>query len=199
MKTAIFDLGNVIAFFDHNKMVAQLSLCTGLTTQGVQQFLDISQLPHRYECGQITSEELYQEFLTASPKHFSRDTLYYAAADIFTPNTQIFPLIEQLKSKNIRLVLLSNTSEAHYHFLSPRLPILSLFDAQILSYQIKAAKPMPAIYHAAIHEARCKSTECFYTDDIPLFIDAAKTHGIDAVLYTDVPSLRKELSNRLVN
>ncbi len=196
VKTAIFDLGNVIVFFSTPKMIAQLALCTGLSQDQVRHLLIDRKLQSLYESGQLTSEDLYRAFLSETNKKFTREDLFYAASDIFIPNTPIFPLIEHLKKQGIRLLLLSNTSEAHYHFIAPRLPIIQLFDAKILSYQVQAIKPQSAIYHEALAQAQCKPKECFYTDDIPEYIAAAKTHGIDAVLFTDVADLSHQLAVR---
>lgn len=196
IKTVTFDLGNVIVFFSFPKMVAQLSFCTGLTPEQIHHLLIEKNLRELYESGQINSEQLYQSFKQVASKPFSREALFYAASDIFVPNTQIFPILESLKKKGTRLLLLSNTSEAHFHFLSPRLPILNLFDDKILSYQVKASKPDPKIFQAALAKTQCKPSECFYTDDIPEYVAAAKTHGIDAELFTDVSQLKKHLTSR---
>ncbi len=105
-----------------------------------------------------------------------------------------------LKKKGVRLVLLSNTSPAHYDFLTARLPILDLFDAKILSFEVGALKPHPHIYSAAIEAAQCSPQECFYTDDIPEYIIAARTHGIDAEIFTDVETLWQHFKKRqLIN
>jgi putative hydrolase of the HAD superfamily len=196
MQTAIFDLGNVIVFFSFPKMIAQISACTGLTPAQIHHFFIDKNLRADYEAGQVTSQQLYDAFRTLSPRSFSKEKLFLAASDIFTPNTSLFPLLETLKKQGTRLLLLSNTSEAHFDFIFPRTPILDLFDDYILSYKVKASKPDPKIFQTALKKARCPPAECFYTDDIPEYIAAAKTHGIDAELFTDVPQLKKHLASR---
>ena len=101
-----------------------------------------------------------------------------------------------MKKQGYRLVLLSNTNAAHFDFLTPRLPILDLFDEKILSFEVGVLKPHPKIYSAAIAAAKCPPQNCFYIDDIPEYVVAARTHGIDAEVFTDVPSLQAHLKKR---
>jgi putative hydrolase of the HAD superfamily len=57
-------------------------------------------------------------------------------------------------------------------------------------------KPDPAIYRAAISSAQCAPEECFFTDDIPEYIQAATLAGIDAVQFLGYASLVEELEQR---
>lgn len=193
IQTILFDLGNVIVFFSQKKMIQQLSECSGLPIETIQKLMIYRD---QYEAGLIPTEKLYQLFANLSPKKFSQRDFLHAASDIFTPNEAIFPLIQTLKDKNFRLILLSNTSSAHFEYLQPKLPILNLFDQKILSYEIKACKPESKIFQEAMKAAQCSPQECFYTDDIEEYILAAKKHKIDAEIFIDVPTLKTHLSKR---
>jgi putative hydrolase of the HAD superfamily len=196
IKTVIFDLGNVLVFFSFEKIIAQVSSLTGLSPQAIHELLVRRELHGAYESGKISSENIYQIFLKESPKPFTPQEFFFAASNIFQPNDSIFPLLKTLKKKDLRLVLLSNTSPAHYDFLTPRLPILNLFDAKVLSFEVGALKPHPRIYSAALEAAQCSPQECFYTDDIPEYILAARTYGIDAEVFTDVKTLQEQFRQR---
>jgi putative hydrolase of the HAD superfamily len=195
-KTVAFDLGNVLIFFSHPKMVAQIASCTGLSANQIQELLIHNKLRDKYETGLLTSEQIYHQFLQASPKSFTPHEFFLAASNIFTLNKAILPLLQTLKKNKLRLILLSNTSAAHIEFISANYPILHYFDEQVLSYEVKAAKPDPKIFHAAIQAAHCAPSDCFFTDDINENILAARCHGIDAELYTDVSTLTSHLSAR---
>lgn len=186
MKTLIFDLGNVLVFFDIKKMFGQIAACTGLDTSVVKALL----IEHQrlYEQGSLSNQELVQSFQKKSTKSFTEKEFFEAASDIFRPNEPMLPLLTELK-KRYRLVLLSNTSRAHFEFLLPRYPILKLFDEFVLSYQVGAAKPDPKIYAAAIRAAKCPPQECFYTDDIEEYVLAARSHGIHSEVFTDAKRL----------
>ena len=194
IKTIYFDLGNVLIFFSRSKMIQQISDCTGLDSSQLQQFFFNSPLFEQYETGVIDTAEIYRLFSARSPRSFSLQELVKAASDIFTPNTELWPLVEKLKGK-VRLVLLSNISECHYNWVFSRYPILHAFDHKILSFEVGAMKPNPLIFQKALAHAHCSPEECFYIDDIPEFIDSARKSGLNGELYTDVASLRRLLNS----
>lgn len=199
LKTIYFDLGNVLIFFSLPKMFDQMARCTGMTSSAVKQLLYETELRQLYETGLINTEQLYRTFLKHSPHSFSLHEFMAAFADIFTPNTELWPLVHDLKKQNIRLVLLSNTSECHFNYAYSHYPILQQFDHKILSYELGVWKPDPRIFEKALLHSHCASEECFYTDDIPEFIASARQVGLPGELFTDVNSLKKQLIERGCN
>ena len=96
-----------------------------------------------------------------------------------------------------RLVLLSNTNAIHFDSIrSGYAPLLRHFHQLVLSYEVKAMKPAPAIFQAAIEAARCRPEECFYTDDIPAYVEGARSLGIDAVVFQSAAQIERELAAR---
>ena len=93
-------------------------------------------------------------------------------------------------------MLLSNTSVAHFEFVRERYGVLDRFDEFVLSFEVGAMKPEPAIYEAALRAIRCAPGECFYTDDILDYVTAGRRFGLQAEVFTDVPSLRRHLEER---
>jgi len=82
-----------------------------------------------------------------------------------------------------RLVLLSNTNAIHFPSDPRELPLLRHFHDWILSYEVHAMKPRREIFQAALERCGCRPEECFYTDDIAAYIEAAQRLGIDAVQF----------------
>lgn len=196
LKTIIFDLGNVLFFFDHTKMIRQIGHCCGIPPEALKKIFFQHRIHQDYEQGQINSEDVHKILVKHGTKPFTHQEWMEAASDIFIPNTDLWPTIEALKEKKIRLVLLSNTSEVHYNYLNSHYPILSLFDAKILSYEVKASKPQPQIFQAALRSIDCSIDQCFYTDDIAEFIAAARKEGIDGEIFVDVSGLKSHLLQR---
>ncbi len=193
LKTIYFDIGNVLCFFDHQKMMKQIAECSGLSLEELQK---TDEIQNAYSLGTLSTQELYTSFLKHSSKHFSHNTFVEAMSDIFVPNTEIFPLIERLKKEKIRLVIISNTCESHYEYIASHYPVIDLFDDQILSFQVGLLKPDVRIFKKALEKAECSPEECFYTDDISEFIESAKTIGLNGEVFTGVPSLQKQLIER---
>ena len=199
LKTIFFDLGNVLVFFSHPQMIRQIAACTGLDAVVVRKILFEEGFQNRYETGQIDTAQFFRIFQSKSPKLFSQADLAEAASDIFTPNPPLYPIIEQLKNKGLRLILLSNTSECHFAKVKAHYPVLKLFDDFILSYEVGALKPSETIFRKALSSALCPAASCFYTDDVPEFIQGARSAGLDGEVFTGVQSLTKALAARGLN
>lgn len=193
-----FDLGNVLVFFSHEKMYSQLSNLSGLPSLTIQSLLQKDKIQHRYETGDITTSELYHHFMQMSPKPFSLKEFTHAASNIFTPNEDIFPVVRGLKKQNIRLILLSNTSECHFNYIYENYPILSEFNEWVLSYKAGACKPDPLIFQKALTLAQCPTSDCFFTDDIHEYVQAARQAGLDSEVFSSVDNLKQHLADRRV-
>ena len=192
-QTVFFDLGNVLIFFSHEKMWSQLSQLTGLPPAQLREQFHRRGVFEEYESGKLNTERIYRTLQSMSRNSFSLLAAMRAASDIFTPNTELWPLVKSLKQQGTRLVLLSNTNECHFNFAYSHYPVLKLFDEYILSYQVGACKPQNAIFQRALLEARGPA---FYTDDVEPFIKAARRAGLDAELYTSPSSLKEHLLRR---
>src|SRR6185437_8830122 len=97
---------------------------------------------------------------------------------IFLPHTLIPEAMLEGLARNRRLVLLSNTNAIHFEMIRENYPLLRHFHAYVLSYEVGAMKPLPLIYQRAIAAAGCLPEECFFTDDIPDYVEAARAQGI---------------------
>jgi putative hydrolase of the HAD superfamily len=196
LNTVIFDLGNVLFFFDHVKMIHQVAACCGIHPEELKKIFFQHQVHQAYEKGQIDSGDIHRILQTHGTKPFTLQEWMEAASDIFTPNLSLWPILDELKKAKIRLVLLSNTSEVHYNYLYSHYPILPLFDAKILSYEVKVSKPQPEIFQKVLQAIECPIDRCFYTDDIHEFVAGARKAGIDSEVYTGVTELRRHLTDR---
>lgn len=196
IKTLLCDIGNVLLFFSHDKGYAKVADLCGVPVNTLIDLLVTEHLHLRYETGQITTSGLCDALRAVAKKPLQNEALVDAWCDIFQANETIVPVIQQLKDNGIRLVLLSNISEMHHHYVMGRYSFLKWFDDAALSYKVGAMKPDDAIFHAAIEVANCAPAECFYIDDVGQYVAAARGWGIDAETYTDTPSLVEQLRRR---
>ncbi|QVL57112.1 MAG: HAD family phosphatase [Simkaniaceae bacterium] len=177
-KTIIFDLGNVLVNFSHEKMFDQVASLTGIPSESVYELLFEERTGLQYERGLISTEEIYQLIQKRASITFEISELIEAASTIFTPSIEMEPLVKKLKNKGYRLILLSNTFEPHFNYIAENYSFLPLFDHLILSYEFGYAKPEKKIYEEAIKQAKCLSSECFFIDDRLENIRAAEILGI---------------------
>ena len=193
IKTCLFDMGNVLVYFSHAKMCQNVAAVAGVSETAVKDSLLGSGLQWQLERGEISEEEFHVEFQKQLGTPIDFEVLKHAAADIFWLNESIVPVLEELKSGGIRLVLLSNTSVTHLRFIQRKFDVLDHFDALTTSFEAGALKPHAAIYEDALRKADCSADECFYTDDIEDYVLKAREFGIHAHLYTDTERTRQTL------
>ncbi len=196
IKTVIFDLGRVLIPFDFMRAYVRMQALCGLTPDEMRARLSRDQFVHRFETGLIESRDFVAEVAARLDVEIDYDGFCDIWSSIFLPETLVPERVVEGIRRHHRTVLLSNTNELHFAMLDERYPILSHFDARILSYEVKAMKPSPAIYQAAIDAAGCAPGECFFTDDIPAYIDGAKAMGIDAVQFESGEQILGELAAR---
>ncbi|MBW3541253.1 MAG: HAD-IA family hydrolase [Planctomycetes bacterium] len=188
-------MGNVVLFFSHEKMCAQMAGTCGRDADEVYRLVMDSGLQRRFECG-LSVADYHRAFEAAVRCPVPRDELLEAHCDIFELNEALVPVLDALKSRGMRLVLLSNTDAAHFEFIRRRFDVLEYFEECVLSFRVGAMKPAEAIYRAAIEAAGCAAHECFYTDDIAEYVHAARRFGLPAETFTGVPALREHLASR---
>lgn len=196
IRTCLFDMGNVLVFFSHDRMCEQLGQLCDRSTEEIRQLLLDSGVQWNYERGRLSPTQFHEWFQETAGREVPFDDLKRAASDIFWLNEPIVPVLDQLKAQGLRLVLLSNTCITHFEWVRDHYDVLQRFDACVTSCGAGAIKPEPAIYEAALREIGCEPGECFYTDDIPKYVTAGRQHGLMAEVFIDVPALLGHLGER---
>ncbi len=186
-------MGNVLVFFCHQRMCQNVAAVCGVAESQIEQLLLHSGLNAELERGEITEEQFHASLEKAIEKNIDFAALKHAAANIFTLNESIVPLLDELKSIGLRLVLLSNTSITHLQFIQQNYDVLSRFDALTTSFEAGALKPDAPIYKDALSKANCPPQDCFYTDDIEDYVLGARGFGINAEVYTETSLTRSAL------
>jgi glucose-1-phosphatase len=196
IKTIIFDLGKVIVPFDFQRAYEKIGPLCNLQPHEIPERLRGCDLVTRFETGAIEPRPFVKELSERLGFEVNYDDFCSIWTSIFLPETLIpESLIIALRTR-YRLLLLSNTNAIHYEMVSERYPMLRHFHEYILSYKVGALKPSAAIYEAAIQKAQCLPAECFFTDDIPAYVEGARSHGIDAVQFKSAAQIEAELRAR---
>jgi putative hydrolase of the HAD superfamily len=195
IRTLLFDFGNVVAFFDHDRAIRRLLAHTHRSAEDLWQLVYRDNLAERYECGQVTTDELFAVARDQGGLRCSRAEFVDAFCDIFWPNPPMADLIPRLKANGHRLVLASNTNEAHYERYREQFnDLLSHFDAIAVSHEAGARKPHSQFFEYAHRLAGSERDECLFVDDLWANVTAARDFGWHAIHYTRfddlVPDLR---------
>jgi len=193
MRTIFIDFGNVMGFFDHRRAVAQLVAHSPLDADALDRAVYGGDAMDDYESGRTTTAEFFAIARAAGRLTCTQAEFVRAFADIFTRNDAVCELIPAL-AKRYRLVLASNTCDAHYlRYSEDFADVLSHFSALCTSHEARARKPSPAYYHYCQARAEAAPHECAFLDDLPQNVVAAEAHGWRGVLYHPRLDLRAEL------
>jgi FMN phosphatase YigB (HAD superfamily) len=196
IRAVIFDLGKVLVGFDFQRGYDRLQPLCGYPVAEVRRRIGNTGYVAKLESGQMESKDFVRKLGEALGAEFEYGDFCEIWNSIFLPGTLVpESLVEGLK-KRYALVLLSNTNAMHFEMLEREYPILRHFEKRALSHLVGAAKPSPLIYEKAVELAGCRPEECFFTDDIPEYVEGAREAGIDAVQFTSVGQLEEELTKR---
>ena len=194
-KAIILDLGKVLVHFDFKRGYQALEPHCPHPAADIPKKHWGTGLVERFETGMVEPRDFVDELTGILDLQVDYEQFCGIWGCIFTDVLIPESVIEGLASR-YRLVLLSNTNALHFEVIRRKYPILRHFHDLVLSYEVKAMKPQPEIYRAAIERAGCRAEECFYTDDIAEFVEGGRRMGIDAVQFCGAESLMEEMRTR---
>jgi putative hydrolase of the HAD superfamily len=194
-KAVIFDLGKVLIHFDFRRGYRMLEGHCPYPAAEIPRRIAPTDLVRRFETGLIEPRDFVAQLSEILDLRVDYEQFCDIWSSIFTDTLVPERMLEGLAAR-YRLLLLSNTNAIHFEMIRKQYPLLRHFHDLVLSYEVKAMKPQPEIYRAAVERAGCRAEECFYTDDIAEYAEAARRIGIDAVQFRSAEELERELEAR---
>jgi len=152
---------------------------------------------HAYDEGKLTGLEFWRKIvrdasLNLDPKAID-DLNSWDARMWTTQNPVMLAWQQNLKQHGVLTAILSNMGDSVLENMQREFDWLSNFDVLLWSFQLKMAKPDPAIYHHALEKLGTRPEETLFIDDKNVNIEAARALGINAILFSTVDHLRKDL------
>ena len=195
-KAILFDLGKVLINFDFRRGYRALEGLCPYAAEEIPRRLARSGLVERFETGLVEPRDFVDQICGILDLQVDYDQFRGIWSSIFTDILIPESMLEGL-ARRYRLVLISNTNALHFEMIRETYGhLLRHFDALVLSHEVHAMKPMPEIFQAAVECANCRPQECFYTDDIVPYVEAARRMGIDAVTFESRLQLEGEMGAR---
>jgi HAD superfamily hydrolase (TIGR01509 family) len=196
IKAILFDLGNVVIKLNYSALQAGYGTYSKKAEKEIEDFLLDSDDINRYMEGKLSSRQFYQKVRRHFRMKIEYDEFYRIWNSMFLGYPEMEEIIKALKEKypEIKLVLISNTNEAHYDFIKDEFDILKLLDGHVVSHDVGVQKPNAKIFSEALKLAESVPKDTFYTDDRQDLIDAARIMGIRAFQFTGHAKLREDLS-----
>ena len=196
IKTVIFDLGKVLIPFDFARGYRGMEKFCDYPAAEIPKRIAATDLVHRFETGLVEPRDFVEQLSRVLDLRVTYEQFCEIWSSIFLPETLVPDSLLAGIRERYRLLVLSNTNAIHFAMVRQSYPMLRHFHDLVLSYEVKAMKPSPAIYREAIARARCRPEECFYTDDIAAYVEAACREGIDAVQFQSCAQLELDLAAR---
>jgi len=196
IRAVFLDIGNVVCYFSHARMCRQLAAACGVAPAAIRSdVLDSGWVTH-YDRGDVTTADFVARLEAIAGHPLDVAAVRAAACSIFVENRGVTELVEALSGLGLELGVLSNTCEIHTSDALEKFEVFRHFRHRIYSHRVGAVKPEPAIYRAAHQAAGCAPGECFFTDDRPELVAAARRYGLDAETFRGARYLRAQLARR---
>lgn len=194
IKAILFDMGNVLLFFNARISSKAFAEATGLSEEEIWELFFISELEKSYTRGEISSKVFYERVCPYFPKKINYETFTRLWNDIFTENLEMDELLEGLK-KHYPLYMISNTNDLHFEYIKKNFNITKHFTGFFPSHEVGHRKPNPAMFQHVLKEIKLKPDEAVFIDDILEFVESARKLGINAVQFTSRKKLEQDLRN----
>ena len=196
IQVILFDIGGVFFKWKDRWLFSNIANRFGLSEQHLADECK-NELPN-LRLGKISEQEMWQRIgrqINSKELSNARDSLIH---DFFKSKISIddsvFAVIKQLKKKNIKMGILSNTASV-MHSAVEELIDMSYFDYLFLSYEIGMEKPDNAIFEHVAEKIPYLKEEILFVDDRLSNVNAAKNFGIKAILFTDTTRLIADLND----
>ncbi len=178
IKTLIFDFGDVFINLDK-----QGAMKNALDLFGLETFEDdMISTNIQYEIGNISTSKFIAFYKSKFPNLSDTDII-----DAWNHIIEDFPkyrldFIKALaKTKEFKLILLSNTNDMHIDFIKRNVSFYedfkNCFDVFYLSQEMHLRKPNTDIFEFVLKENNLSSKECLFIDDTKDNTDTARRLG----------------------
>jgi putative hydrolase of the HAD superfamily len=195
LRAVIFDIGRVLVKVDVPRVIEGLS--QGISMSPTELWSAIEKDPrwHDWQEGRISPHDwhLHVTKRLGSPLKF--DEFRAAWNRSLDPAPLQTEDLFQTLSKKHKLALLSNTDPIHVAHLESTFSFFHFFPppTRIYSCSIRASKPSPVIFQAALKAVKTPAAQAVFIDDILEYVEAARSLGLYAIQYLNPGQLRSDL------
>jgi len=198
LRAIIFDYGKVLSALPDAESHTNLVTATGLDDAAFEDHYWAHR--HAYDAGELNSQTYWEKIAADAGFPLNdelRRTLIEQDSRMWgNLNQPMVDWAQKLLASGMRVGVLSNMGDATRDHLLREHAWLRTFHHLTWSCELLIAKPDPAIYQHTLDKLGVTADEAIFIDDIQRNIDAAKTLGIDGILFTGVDQLRTDLAAR---
>lgn len=187
----LLDLGNVLVFHDNQLLFRRLGECAGLGEEEVSRRIS-AELRGAMRSGALDEDGVRAEVNRVLGTRLRAEEFFELFNSHLTVHDEVLPLVAALVGR-VKLGVLSNINPVHARWIRGRVPILKAFDAMLLSCEVRATKPDPRFYRAALDALRAEPSRTLFFDDIEAYVEGARALGIRGEVFTTAPAFARTL------
>ncbi|HHY85031.1 MAG TPA: HAD family phosphatase [Verrucomicrobia bacterium] len=180
-EAVVFDLGKVLLDFDYTIAARRIAQRCEASVDQTRLFIDQSPLLHRYECGEISTQEFFEEICRLTGFSGTADEFASFFGDIFSPIPIMIDLHAALRRAGVPTYIFSNTNDLAIRHVRERYPFFQNFQGYILSYEHGVMKPDPRIYQVVERVVGRTGSAIAYLDDKLENVEAGRARGWQVV------------------
>jgi putative hydrolase of the HAD superfamily len=197
IKNVIFDCGQVLIRYNETEIAAHY-----VDTPEEAEFLGRIAMARKYwnlfDEGTLTEADYLEQVKKELPEHLHKavEKLVWGWIGNCPMIDGMEDIVRDVKKSGKKLYLLSNFNQ---RLRTEPYPILSEFDALVISGEINKVKPDRAIYDYLLDTYALNPEECIFIDDNPANIAMAESLGITGYLFDgDAVKLRAYLEKECI-
>lgn len=195
IRAVVFDYGMVLTGRPDPNARAALLRITGLPFERFESFYWADR--HAYDEGRLTGYQFWEKIDRDAELNLSKSELeelnLWDARMWTTKNDAMLAWQLALKQRGVLTAILSNMGDNVLANMKREFDWLERFDVLVWSFQLKMAKPDPAIYRHVLKELGTVAEETLFVDDRVVNVEAANALGMQGMVFTDVEHLRRDL------
>ena len=191
IQAILFDLGNVLIFHDNQLLFRSIGERAGISSETVEAAIG-GALWNDVHRGQLGPDEIRSAVCGALGLDLDSNQFGELWNCHFRVNEPMVRHVEGLVGK-VKLGALSNTNALHARYFQAQLPILKTFDQLLLSHELGMMKPEPAIFIEALRRLGSAAEATAFFDDIPEYVEAARSLGLRAELFRSAADFPAQL------
>ena len=195
LRAVIFDYGMVLTGPPDPGVHAELVRITGLPAEKLDPLYWADR--HAFDEGKLTGEAYWRDILQQAgltlPPSAVEELIHADGRMWMTLNPPMLAWQGALKARGLLTAILSNIGDTTQQAMERELEWLSRFDVLVWSYQLRMAKPDPAIYRYTMEKLGLPPEEALFIDDRQVNVEAAAALGMKVLLFTTVDQLRADL------
>lgn len=195
LRAVVFDYGMVLTGPPNPEAHAALLRLTGLPLERFESLYWVDR--HAYDEGKLTGIAFWQKLVRDGGLNLSQETIEelnrWDALMWTTENPAMIAWQSALKQRGLLTAILSNMGDSVLESVEQNFPWIHRFDVLVWSFQLRLAKPDPAIYRHVLAKLGTLPEETLFLDDKPENIQAARALGMKAILFSTVEQLRADL------